>query len=190
MRGSLIIILLTFCQALTAGQVNYSSIDHQSGVYTVNFDIEVNATMDTVRSIITDYENLHQLSDILSESTILNPRDSGPKQRLVVISVCLMIYCKDVKLVENIDEVNRDLVISRTVPRQSDFKSGEIRWRITPADSNRTRIEFLGQEEPAFWLPPVIGPVMVKHLLHDVALEVISNIESLSENGRFHPSDS
>ena len=50
--------LIVFGQSLTAGQVNRSSVDYEAGVYSLSFDVEIDADLKTVRAIVTDYANL------------------------------------------------------------------------------------------------------------------------------------
>lgn len=179
----LIFGLIVFCQPISAGQVNQYNVNHIAGVYTVSFDVEIDKDIDTVREVVTDDANLAQLSDMLVESQVFSSPKDKSKHRLLVARVCFLFVCRKVKLVERIDALNRDAFITTVIPEQCDFKSGTLHWQLTKLADHRTRLEFHGEEEPDFWIPPVIGPYLVKHLLLKETMVIIANIENYSADG-------
>lgn len=177
-----IILLIAFNQSLSAGQVNHSSVDYKAGVYSLSLDVEIDAAFEIVRLIVTDYASLDQLSNMLIESAMISSPDDKLKRRLLVVRTCILFFCRNVRMVEEIEEVGSDVIITTIIPEQSDFKSGQTRWTLTELDDHRSRIELNGIQEPDFWIPPLIGPLLVKRKLLKEALELIDNIETMTKH--------
>ena len=175
----LVVVLLGFSQAIAAGQVKESRVDHDAGVYNLSFDLVIDKNIDDVRRVVTDNNGLTQLSNILVESRELSAPKSGLKQRLLVARVCILLICRQVKLVERVKSIGPDEFITTVIPKPSDFKSGTLHWQLTKLADHKTRLEFYGKEEPDFWIPPVIGPILVKRLLERETTVIINNIENL-----------
>ena len=179
----LLIGLIVISQAISAGEVIQSSVDNDAGIYRISFVVEIDKDIDTVRKVVTDYANLARLSDMLIESRVYSVPDDKLKQRLLVARVCLLFICRQVRMVERIEPIGPDVIVTTVIPELSDFKSGQIRWRLTKLTDQRTRLEFFGEEQPDFWIPPVIGPLLIKHILHREAFIITTNIENLSADG-------
>jgi hypothetical protein len=63
------------------------------------------------------------------------------------------------------------------LPEFSDFRSGLARWQLT-ARGAATQLEFSNSFEPDFWVPPVIGPWLIKRKLVWEVTETAMYIEA------------
>ena len=86
-------------------------------------------------------------------------------------------------MVEQVKEVGPDVFITTVIPELSDFKSGTTRWQLAKLSDQRTGLKFQCREEPDFWIPPFIGPILIKHRLAREAQVVINNIEKVAADG-------
>ena len=134
----LLIGLVVISQAISAGEVIQSSVDNDAGIYRISFVVEINKDIDTVRKVVTDYANLARLSDMLIESRVYSVPDDKLKQRSLVARVCLLFICRQVRMVERIEPIGPDVIVTTVIPELSDFKSGQIRWRLTKLTYQRT----------------------------------------------------
>jgi hypothetical protein len=66
-------------------------------------------------------------------------------------------------MVEDIRENGSDMVVATVNPARSDFSSGRSEWKILPAGAGQTRIVLRRTLEPSFWVPPLIGPWVIKN---------------------------
>lgn len=178
----LLIGLVVFSQSIWAGQVDQSNVAYESGIYSMSFAVEINADFEKVRAIVTDYGNLAKLSNMLVASTVISTPDEKFKRRLLVLRACVLLFCREVKLVDRIEEIGRDVIVTTVIPELSDFKSGMSHWQLTRLAGGKTRLEFNCKAEPDFWIPPIIGPIMIKHRLQREATIIITNIEALAVN--------
>ena len=171
-------VLFLAGQVINAGEINDSHVDYTDGVYSLTFDVVIDADLQTVRSIITDYADIAELSDLFIHSEILETADDTGLRRLLVARACMLFFCRDMRVVEEIEEHTGDEIITTIIPGESDFKSGTTHWRLSEHAPGKTRIEFHGDEEPDFWVPPFLGPVLVKRRLLKDAHVIINNIEA------------
>jgi hypothetical protein len=63
-----------------------------------------------------------------------------------------------------------------TVPRLSDFSYGFTQWDLAP-EGNGTRFELRTELRPAFWVPPLLGPMLIEQGLKNSALEALEGLE-------------
>lgn len=163
-----------------AGTVRNSDVRYGDGVYSVEMDMEIEADIDAVRTIITDYAGIHRVSNLLTESSLVEaPEEDGIRRRLVS-KICILFFCVESEIVEDVEEVGRDTVLTTVVPELSDFLSGNSRWHIQNLDQEHSLLRFRYDMEPDFWIPPVIGPLLIKRKLLREAEDTIEMIEALA----------
>jgi len=176
--------LLLLCLVLLpggaeAGQVQDSDVSDHDGVYRVIMKMEINAGYRQVRDIVTDYGNIARLSRLIRKSSLVEAPDGGIRRRLKC-HVCILFFCSSPVIVEDVHEVNAHTIDTTVVPALSDFKSGYSQWRITVVDASHTLIRFEYVLEPDFWIPPLIGPPIIRNMLLDEAKHTINRIEKLA----------
>ena len=70
-----------------------------------------------------------------------------------------------------------------TLPEHSDLEFGYARWRLT-AEAGRTRVHISFSLRPAFWVPPVVGPLLINQALASEALALVRGIERVASEPR------
>lgn len=162
-----------------AGQVNAIVVSYAGGVYSVEVDVLIFAPEPSVHFYITDYNNLAQLNDAIEISEIL--QKSGPLHFKVrtVTNACIWGFCKQIHQVQDVIESPDSSINAVIIPPQSDFRRGYLRlngWAV----QDGTRILIRAEVEPDFWIPPLIGPWLIKRKLQTEILETIQNLERLA----------
>ncbi len=171
---------LLFSQPAWAGDIQSMEVEYENGVYRLDFDVIIDADLEAVRAIVSDYNQLSRLTDILIESTVLPSPDPDLIRRRMVTRACLLFFCMEAVAVEDVREMGI-FILTTIIPEQSDFKSGTTEWQLTESDNGKSRITFHGEQEPAFWLPPVVGPLWLKGKLEREAEKTIERIEALAK---------
>lgn len=164
-----------------AGVLRQSDVQYRDGVYHVQMVMEIEAGFDSVRAIITDYGHMARLSRLISASSLVDAPGGGIRRRLDC-HMCLLFFCYDPVIVEDVEEVGVDTMITTVVPALSDFRSGRSEWRITSLGPARTLVRFDYYIEPDFWIPPLIGPLLIKSKLQGEAEYTINRIEALARD--------
>jgi len=68
---------------------------------------------------------------------------------------------------------------AEVLPAQSDFSYGRADWQFRPAGTS-THLRFSAELEPAFWVPPLLGPWLVERSLREEAERTSAGIERLA----------
>ena len=179
----LLVLLLIFpVFGAHAGEVQTTSVEYSEGVYSLELDAIVLAEHASVYKIVTDDNNLYRLSNVLIESTLLSDINAQIKRRRLVTKTCILFFCFKTTLVEEVEEIDDTLIIATIDASQSDFEFGKTYWQITPEESGVTRIHYQSEIKPSFWIPPVIGPWVVKRKMLKEAMETIDQLELLAHD--------
>jgi hypothetical protein len=165
-----------------AGQVYTALVTHQNGSYFVEVDALVSAPEPAVRRLLTDYEHLSRVNSAIESSEILLERKAGDYQVRTVTKACVWFYCKRIHQVQDVIESRDGSITAVVIPEQSDFRHGYARFNIWP-EPNGTRVQIRSEVEPDFWIPPIIGPWLIKRKLLSEALETVRNLERLAIPG-------
>lgn len=177
------LLCMTWSQAGSAGSVTQAAASYDHGVYELNLDVELHAQADRVFALISDMDGLHRLSSTILESSAMGPGPGGQQRRRLVMRTCLLFYCFKAIIVEDVVHIDKDTIIADVVPELSEFRSGHTEWRVTSAGASGTHIRLHSTFEPAFWVPPLIGPWIIKNRLVRAARETARRIEVLVADG-------
>lgn len=159
-----------------AGDILTSSVSHDQDGYHLSVTARIDAPRDTVYRSITDFENLAAINPAIEESQLL--LTSGPDTRRVrsVVRVCILMFCKRVVQVQDVTLLEDYAIRAVVVPDDSDFRRGIAHWQLT-ASGAATELLFTNRFEPDFWVPPVIGPWLIKRKLVREVAETAMYIE-------------
>ncbi|MEX0827687.1 MAG: SRPBCC family protein [Haliea sp.] len=165
---------------MTAGSIEHAEVSHDNGRYQLSITMHIDSPVTAVRELMQDFSRLHELSDVISESPLLGPAGVTPARRRVVTETCIWFFCFGSVYEEQITQFSADHFEARIDPAHSDYHYGLSVWRMESLDERRTRIEFICDIEPAFWVPPIIGPWIIKQKMRQETEATINNIESLT----------
>ncbi|MFQ5643922.1 MAG: hypothetical protein ACE5FQ_09500 [Thiogranum sp.] len=171
---------LLFSAAAVAGQVYVASVSHQSGSYLVEVDTLVHMAEPQARVLLTDYENLGRVNPAIEVSEILLRRGPGDFRVRTVTHACVWFYCRRLRQVQDVIESQDGTVTAVVVPELSDFRYGYARLNLWQEDEG-TRVLIRAEVEPDFWIPPLIGPWLIKRKLLSETLETVDNLEQLAK---------
>lgn len=155
-------------------------LDSSIAVYDTHYRVSVRARIDAppraVYDTITDYPGLPALTPSIRSAEILQILGPGRHRIRTVTEACILIFCKNVRLVQDVEQREAWQLEAVTLPEVSDFKSGLARWRLLPVDGG-TELQFSQLFEPDFWVPGVIGPWLIERLLVEEVRATTAHIE-------------
>jgi hypothetical protein len=163
MRASLAVALLVAAAAGPAQAARFEQlvVSHKRGVYSLRAVMLLDAPPAAVRDSMLDFEHLHLLSEAILESRRM--RDL-PKGAVVYTRSrgCIGFFCRDLRKTETV-EVQGDSIQTRTIAEQSNV-IGTARWTIEAAGAS-TRVRWESDVDPQFFVPPLLGPPLMKRAL-------------------------
>lgn len=160
-------------------EITRADVLHEKGRYTVEFDVRIKANTDAVRRLMTDYGQLTKLSDTVIESQVLRRWENGKQRVKLVMEGCVLFFCKTVHKVEDVETLASGDIVTTAIPEQSDFDEAIERWQIT-ADAQHTRVRYSSQMTPSFFIPPLIGPPIMKSKLRKELEGIVERLEQLA----------
>ncbi|MGD8514886.1 MAG: SRPBCC family protein [Granulosicoccaceae bacterium] len=177
-------VVFAFClcllaQPVVASEIVTASVKHADKRYFVELDMLIDADPDRVHKLLTDFNNLGRLNDSIKSSEIVYSLDERTHRVRVVTKACVMFFCKTIRQVQDVEQLANNIIVATVVPEQSDFDYAHARWSIRP-ENGKTRVTFSSDLKPSFWVPPLIGPPLIKNKLHDEAIGTVETLERLA----------
>ena len=174
LRGALL-GLLFFPFIAGAGEVVESSVALDSGIYSVDVLVRIEAPLEVVFQAITDYDNLTEINSSIVESYIVETQGADKYRVFSRVKFCVLFFCKHVRQVQDMIEYRPALIKATVLPELSDL-SGSASWDLVVAD-DVTYMQFSTEVDPAFWVPPLIGPWMLEREMVKQVLKTAMYIE-------------
>jgi len=163
-----------------AGEIKTAAVQYNNGVYALSFEAILAAPQTDIFRIVTDYNRLSRLSDMIDNSALLTNPGHIPAKRRIKMHACILFYCRQVTVVEIVNEYDMNTVIAMIVPSESDFATGESHWRVIALGQHATQLSLTSQLRPKFWIPPVIGPWLIKKKMLRELSVMVDRLESLA----------
>lgn len=181
LRATALLALGLWAPAVVAGSIERLETAHANGRYTVSFEVVLDAPRDKVWRIMTDYERLPRVSKIITESRVLERQDANRHRVGVTLEACVLFFCKTVKrVVEIAAKPSTDITVTED-PASPHFRSAVERWRVA-AEGAATRLNYTAEVVPNFFIPPLIGPPVVKYFLRREIRLTAFEVEALAKH--------
>jgi hypothetical protein len=182
-RSCIVLLALLFATLdLPAGEIQHAKVQHKKGVYILELDVVVASRYEPVLALVTDYEHLNRISEVLIETSLISEANAEIKRRRLVVKTCILVFCFTARMVEDVWE-KENTIITKIIPELSDYKFGKTEWRVERVDAAHSRITLYCELEPSFWIPPLVGPFLVKQKMMAEAKKTIDRIEVLASDG-------
>ena len=162
-----------------AATILETQVSHSDNVYRIRFAVLIDAPVARVRAVMTDFAQLTKLTDTLIESEVIS-RSAGKQRIRVVFRTCVLFFCKQMRKTEDVETLSDGDIVTVAVPEESDFHRAEARWRLA-GDGASTRVEYDAEMEPRFFVPPLIGPALVKSKIRRELIATVANLERLAQ---------
>ncbi len=169
---------------LSAANIIGAWVRYSQPAYSVSFDVVLKASHDRVRQLVTDYENLRELSPTVILSTVVSSNPGGGSRVKLVLRPCfLIVFCKRITKVTDTSISDNGDVIHVTVPALSDFHQAREELSITAdaSDAKRTRLRYRAHLVPKFRTPPIIGPWFLRRQIIKELTVTARRVESLAQ---------
>ncbi len=166
MQRTAVMLVLCLCwsRTVTGGEILDVSVQRAGDGFVVLTTARIDAPLADVHAAITDYANLAAINPSILESRVTRREASGVQRVRTVIRVCILVFCKDVVLEQDVSEPVSGEIIAVMIPGNCDFRSGQAHWSLQ-AEGNSTRMRYSQVFEPDFWVPPLIGPWLMRNKL-------------------------
>ena len=183
MRLLLITSLLFYSALPGAGEIMSANVGHEGNDYTLDLVMQIEAGREEIVALLMDHDNFKQLSEIMIESGLVQDAPEDKTRRRLVVETCIVFFCFRAVMVEDLEQFSDGRILAIMVPEESDFKYGRTEWQIEPLGPARSEINYSFHLQPDFWVPPAIGPFILKRKMIKEAQVSILKMENLAAGG-------
>ena len=150
----------------------------RGGVYRIELVARVDAPVEAVAAVLTDYAGYLRLDPRIRASSVLPSEDQSVEFVRTIVRACAGFFCRNVERVERVERRDGEL-LATVIPEQSELKSGLTRttWQ---ADNEATSVTYSTEFVPAFWVPSAIGRRYAERVLKASTLELFDKVEKLA----------
>ena len=177
--ASLALLLAAALRPAWGADVQTVNVSEKDGRYTMSFDAVIDVPVDEALRLMLTPGLWPQLSPIIIDAKVLAKDDSGPRKVRVTFYACVFIFCKTIHKTEDITIGTNGHIESLAVPEQSDFSYAHEDWHFLD-QHGRTHIHYETEMVPSFFVPPLIGPYIIKSRMEYQLIHTADNLEKLA----------
>ena len=148
--------------------------------YRLYSEAYLDVNREALYDLLTDFDKFEKFTSAIVESKNIEADERGRPGFYARMEGCVLLFCKS--FIRNgyllLSPIAEIVAISN--PEESDFKYCRERWQLIP-DGEGTLLIYDFEMEPAFWVPPVIGPFYIQRTLRRGAGRAINRIEVLAQ---------
>lgn len=167
---------------VSAATIRDLDVSRDDGRYELQADTWLDAPAHAIFDVLVDYDRFDRISSVYKESGFLEPDEQGRPIVYTRMEGCLLFFCKSMRRVERLEAREPSYIRTVTLPEQSDFRYATSEWTLEP-EGDGTRLTYRLVIEPDFWVPPVVGPWLLKRELGKGGERAVNRIERLA-NGQ------
>jgi len=178
-----LLVIFLFTGNLTNGaEILDVEIDRDGRRYTLVSTTHFNASPNQVFSVLIDYDRLAEISKSIKESRYLDPTDDGKTLVFTRIGACVFFYCKNIEKIEYLEYSRPSYIETTAIPERSDVRYSRSEWTLAADERGGTQVVYRLELEPGFWVPPVIGPMVIRRALIADGADAVQKIEAMAKD--------
>lgn len=173
--------LLFACAAVAAGAAEMRSVevDRLDDRYVMRSEVRFAASVEAVYSVFANYDLSTQFSGAIVESRNIDPDEGGQPGFYIRNRGCVLFFCTSFERYGYVEREPYKIIRARIDPERSDFHLSNESWRFE-RDGAGTVVTYNLEFEPKFWVPPVIGPYVIKRKLRNDGGDAVDRIEAIA----------
>ena len=173
--------LLISSMIVSSASLKKSSIEYKDKRFLYSFEAQINARHDKVLDKLHDFEQWDRLNSNISKSKVLETLPGNKIKRLLTLTQCIFTFCFNLKFVE-IVTLSKDRLEMNIVAGEGNFSAGRAIWETVSEGTYKTLIRVNATLSPDFWIPPVIGPLVLEKVFLKQIKKTIETIETLAKS--------
>lgn len=172
-----------FVAALPASAAELRSVefDRLDDRYVFESEAWFDVGVEAIYGVLLDYDLSEQFSSAIVEAKNLPPDDAGRPGFYVHNRGCVMFFCKSFERTGSIEHEPYETISASVDPAKSDFRFSDETWSFREAEGG-TIVHYRVEFEPKFWVPPVIGPWVIRRTLAGHGGDAIDRIEAIARD--------
>lgn len=171
------LLLPTFA---VSGNLESLSVTRDGKLYGVKMVASLDASQSQVWAVLEHPEALPKLNDaIVKIDYSESPNSEATVRAKSVIRLCVLFFCKHLNQTQDLFLAANHLR-AEVLPEQSDFHMGYGDWKVSSSNGSAL-LTFTAALKPKFWIPPLIGPWVIRRKMASEAEITMTTIEQLAK---------
>jgi len=174
------LVLLCASAVAAPADLREVSVDLNDGRYLLVSKAWLDVAPNDLYRVLIDYDLFVKFSSSFVESRNVAPTHDGHPRFYTRMEACVLWFCKSF---ERHGQLNLEppLDISSVAdPETSDFDYSHESWHLV-AEGGGTLMIYTFDMDPSFWVPPIIGPFLMKRALLSSGGDAINRIEAVAQ---------
>ena len=181
MRPSAVLLLyLGMTGPVSAADLRTVEIEREKGVYTMHSVVWFDADIADVYHVFLDWDLSEQFSSVVVEARNTGSDATGDRGFYTRNRACFLFFCKSVERYGKVEHEPLRFIRATADPETSDFHQSDELWSFEP-EGEGTLITYTLEMRPKFWIPPVIGPYVLKRKMKNDGTEALGRIEAIAQ---------
>ena len=176
-RAALVVALLLATSVATAADLRSIDVTYDGKVYEFESIVWFGTGIDETYEVFSRWDYSTRFSSAVAEAR--DTEVDGQPGYYVVNRGCVLFFCKTLKREGRVEREHNKVMRAYADPEKSDFRQADEVWEFTEEDGG-TRVIYRLTMQPGFWVPPAIGPWMIKRKLRKEGGEAIDRIEEVA----------
>ncbi|MEO0576130.1 MAG: SRPBCC family protein [Pseudomonadota bacterium] len=179
-RLATLMVALLAVSVVHAADIRSVTVEREGKRYIMQSVTWFDAPIAGVFDVLTDYEQFQRISSVYSEARFLTPADDGTPRVYTEVKGCVLWFCQTMERTEILQTNGTASIRTLADPAGSDFEFSDATWALRD-DAGGTLVEYRIEMQPAFWVPPVVGPFVMKRQLIKGGRDAVIRIEALAK---------
>lgn len=174
MRGWPLCAFLALAACGHAAEVSGVRVTHYGEGFLIDMHIAIDAPSPAVFRALQDYAAMARFNPDLRAVRVEPTRAPDRMRLFTTIHTCVLIFCKTMhqeQIMTATASSDGGTLDAELLPTGGDFKRGRGVWIVKPCPAARglTCMDIRIELVPAFWVPPAIGPWVIRRKMDEEA---------------------
>ncbi len=173
-------LLLGLSPAAYSADILSVEVESDEGTYTLNSEVWFDASIDQIFAVYRHWEYSTKFSSAIVEARDLPSDEQGRAQFYIRNRGCVLFFCQSFERQGYLEAEGNTELRAYADPEISDFYHSNESWRFMERDGG-TVVTYDLSMAPKFWIPPGIGPYLIKRKLKKNGDEAVDRIELIAQ---------
>ena len=164
----------------TAAEIQNVEVQRDGDVYSMHSEVRFNATLEQLYDVLVDWDLSTQFSSVVVEARNVEPDELGRPQFYIRNEACIAFFCRSFERAGYVETEPYVWIRAFADPARSDFHISNESWKFVDGEDGAVVIYDL-EFDPKFWVPPLIGPYLIKRKLKKDGPEALLRIDRIAQ---------
>jgi hypothetical protein len=179
MRRRWLIACLLMPLAVVAADIRMLTVEKEDEAYVFDSWTYLAAPPADVFAVLLDYPQYPRISSVYKESRYIEPAEDGRPRVYTRAEGCILFVCREVIKIEALHVRPHTHISAVVEPEGSNLSDGRTDWWLEP-EGDGTELHYRMSLTPAFWVPPLIGPFVIRIALKRAGSRAVVQLEQLA----------